>query len=51
MFFHQGQPISDNMEHLDHSTEKGQDNQPSEYLRAQCPLCFGGQRIYDPEEM
>jgi hypothetical protein len=31
--------------------ETGNQDRPSEYLRARCPLCFGGQKCYDPGEM
>ena len=35
----------------DQPTETGQHDRPSEYLRARCPLCFGGQKVYNPQEM
>ena len=31
--------------------EASKQDRPSEYLRARCPLCFGGQKCYDPGEM
>jgi len=31
--------------------EASKQDRPSEYLRARCPACFGGQRCHDPNEM
>jgi hypothetical protein len=48
-------PIMEDVEEplgsTEHPPETGKQDRPSEYLRARCPLCFGGQTCYDPSEM
>jgi hypothetical protein len=52
--FYSDEPIVDNIgdaSKSDQLTETRQQGRPSDYLRARCPLCFGGQKIYNPQEM
>lgn len=44
---------ADDFENRSHSpsVEPKQLERPSEYLRARCPLCFGGEDWSKPEEM
>ncbi|PPR01364.1 hypothetical protein CVT26_015413 [Gymnopilus dilepis] len=47
------EPEPESVDHDDINSNPGLNNirRPSEYLRQRCPLCFGGQNWYQPDEL